>query len=243
MYYLELIQRFWKLNDRVPIGTTSTAMYLFLLKTAFENERYDFSISDVAISKALTLTRKTVKVSKDKLKNLQLINYTIKKGLPCRYRLLLNYPLPEIDTHLDMANTESLIKESYSEIIDDNSLSSPVPAVLILPVTSKQDIQEAVHSNVYTTDIPDIDEFLEYVETLEMYESALEPLVREKYEAWVKNDWKNNFHRPITNWKSSLKNALPFIIELSEHHISIDIIPDIKHPKLSSKNDKRDSDV
>ena len=93
MYYLELIQRFWYFNQKAQLNTTAIAMYLYLLKLGHDENRYDVCISDVKMSEALRITRKTVKPTKEKLRNLGLLQFENNKGLPCSYRLLLNYSL------------------------------------------------------------------------------------------------------------------------------------------------------
>lgn len=211
MYYIELIQRFWEYNERSSVGATATAMYLFLLKNAFENDRYDFSVSDVAVSNRLSLTRKTVKATKEKLQKQGLISFKNRNGIPCSYRLLLNYPLPEVQKNID-SNTFST-DEIYIESDEPVSLTK-------------------------VDNIPDFDKFLEYAGTLETYSSDLEPYVKEKYKLWVDNGWKNNFNRPISNWRASLKSAMPFFKELLQKDFTKDTIPDIKRPKLKLKNDE-----
>ena len=91
MYYLELIQRFWDFNKTAKISPTEALLYFYLLKMGYENDRYDFKISDIELGKELGLTRKTIKSTKEKLKNLGLVQFQSKNGLPCHYRLLLNY--------------------------------------------------------------------------------------------------------------------------------------------------------
>ena len=86
MYYLELIQRFWDFNKKAKVSPTEVLLYFYLLKIGYENERYDFKISDVELGKELGLTRKTIKSTKEKLKNLGLIQFQSKNGLPCHYR-------------------------------------------------------------------------------------------------------------------------------------------------------------
>lgn len=205
MYYVELIQRFWEYNERSSVGATATAMYLFLLKNAFENDRYDFSISDVVVSNRLSLTRKTVKASKEKLQKLGLISFKNRNGVPCSYRLLLNYPLPDIHLHTN----------NY------------VPATEEIYIDSEETVSFTKLDN-----IPDFDMFLEYARSLETYSPDLEPFLKEKYTIWMNNDWMNNFKRPIIDWRASLKNAMPFLKELLQKDFSEEIIPDIKHPKL-----------
>jgi hypothetical protein len=60
MYYLELIQRFWEFNKTTKVSPTEISLYFYLLKIGYNNDRYDFKISDVKLGKDLGLTRKTL---------------------------------------------------------------------------------------------------------------------------------------------------------------------------------------
>jgi hypothetical protein len=94
VYYLELIQKFWSFNQKARLNTTAVAMYLYLLKLANDNGGYEFSITDSTVADALSLTRKTVKPTKEKLRALGLLQFENKRGHPCSYRLLLDYAIP-----------------------------------------------------------------------------------------------------------------------------------------------------
>src|SRR5690606_6548550 len=59
--------------------------------------------------------------------------------------------------------------------------------------------------------IPSLKEFTEYTKTLENYIPELDDLIETKYDNWLKNGWKNNYNKPITNWKSSIKNGMAFL--------------------------------
>jgi hypothetical protein len=48
-------------------------------------------------------------------------------------------------------------------------------------------------------------------QSLPEFEMELESKVREKYDNWVKSNWTNSLGRPITDWKTVLKKAMPFI--------------------------------
>lgn len=52
---------------------------------------------------------------------------------------------------------------------------------------------------------PSWDEFIQYAKTLDSYKTEMDSDIKEKYHTWEKNNWLNNFGRPIKNWKSSLK--------------------------------------
>ena len=50
MYYLELIQWFWDFNKTAKLVHRSI-LYFYLLKIGYENDRYDFKISDIELGK------------------------------------------------------------------------------------------------------------------------------------------------------------------------------------------------
>lgn len=215
MYYIELIHRFWSFNHFNKIGATAISVYLYLLKTANDNQRYDFKISDLAISKELGLTRKTVGKTREKLRRLGLIEFWVRKRVACSYRLIVNYPV-----HFLEADER---KDVISEISDQLSEAGIVQ--------HNNSLSESVDNDKV---IPSFDEFLEYAESLEQYEPQLYLGVKAKYEFWKNNDWTSTANRPITNWKSSLKGALPFMKNLtSAESISLQSVPDIKRPKES----------
>ena len=82
--------------------------------------------------------------------------------------------------------------------------------------------------------IPSLEEFTQYAKTLENYIPELDQLIKEKYDSWLGNGWKNGYDKPITNWKSSIKNAMPFLQrELQSSNTTSEKIalPTIKRPK------------
>ncbi|TLX25178.1 winged helix-turn-helix domain-containing protein [Chryseobacterium indologenes] len=211
MYYLELIQRFWDFNKIVKISPTEIALYLYLLKIGYEKDRYDFKISDVELARELGLTRVTIKASKDKLKNRGLIQFQTSNGLPCYYRLLLDYSFeikPEKEGIKKDSDTENLQKRAILEIpqIIDNLANE-------------------------STIIPSWEEFISYAKTLQSYDSPMYFSIEKKYKIWVDKGWKNAFNRPISNWKATLKSTLPYMNNSSEDNpISLKDIPNIKRP-------------
>lgn len=211
MYYLELIQRFWDFNRIAKISPTEIAVYLYLLKIGYEKDRYDFKISDVELAKELGLTRVTIKSSKEKLKNRGLIQFQTSNGLPCYYRLLLDYSFqtePETKEEKKGTDTENLLEAASLEI-------SPI----IEDVANESSI------------IPSLQEFMSYAKALESYESQLDFSIEKKYKIWVDKGWKNAFNRPISNWKATLKSTLPYMNNSSEDNpISLKDIPNIKRP-------------
>lgn len=201
MYYLELIQRLWLFNERNHLGATAISVYLYLLKTGYKDSRYDFSLSDVAISKDLGLTRRTVKSIKEKLCSFGLIKCQTRNGLPGSYRLILDYPVPASD---------------------EKVLEKPLGIIRPSPAAGE------VYSNRIIPPLPD---FCAYAQTLQGYSPQLDFILKEKYEHWVRKGWKNNSSRPITDWKSTLKSTLPFLKNATEiSNLDLTRIPTVKHP-------------
>ncbi|MEG1591283.1 hypothetical protein [Chryseobacterium sp.] len=238
MYYLELIQRFWDFNYENNVGSTVTAFYLYLLKEGFANERYDFKLSDVKISGELRLTRKTVKSTKEKLQILGLIEFQTRNGLPCNYRILLNYPLkPTIELAVNPLGMEGFV-DSYRMQLEDNFVdledNVAIPSMPKDPQIGENLSFPSSQRQLKNLDIPSFDEFLQYAQTLELYESTMNLFIKEKYKSWVDDGWINHSKRPITNWKSSLKSILPFLKDKNAlNGFSIQSVPTIKRPKLS----------
>lgn len=233
MYYLELIYRFWGFNQKISIGSTGISMYLYLLKIAYDNERYDFQISDVAISKELGLTRKTVKSTKEKLQSIGLIQFQTKNGLPCSYRLILDYPLTVSEPK--NVKKEELWKEEFIQKEEELVFPSPtVPPIQNLSENTDQKVEEqSSREKANNKNIPIWEEFIEYAQILEIYEQQLDFEIQTKYESWKNNGWKNHADRPITNWKSALKSALLYMKNIADRsEFSIENIPNIRHPKL-----------
>ena len=215
MDYLTLTNRFWDFNQRNQIGSTAISMYLYLLKVGCDNNIYDFRISDVKVSRELGLTRKTVKSTKEKLNHFGLIKFQTSNGLPCYYKLLLDYPLQIAEC--EKVEKMKMKKGSVSPKLEDLDLPSRLQSSITL---------------VNNLKIPSFEEFIQYARTLEFYVKELELSIKEKYEAWISDGWQNSSGRPITNWKSSLKGILPYIKNMDNNEqLSIKNIPVIKHPE------------
>jgi Mn-dependent DtxR family transcriptional regulator len=242
MYYLELIEKFWDFNKTIQLTPTAVTLYLYLLKTGFENNRYDFRISDITVSNDLGFTRKTIKQAKEKLRDSGLIEYQTNNGLPCYYKLILYYSstgLEDGEFRKEQTKTEEISKKSdhlKAELKSQTTIENPLKIlskddnIEIKSLTLQSSKPIADHQN-----IPTLEEFIEYSKTLETYNQSLDLLIEEKYNSWKNNVWKNSSGRPLTNWKSSLKSILPYLKNTDENNrIPIPSIPNIKRPKLSS---------
>ncbi|MCW4451166.1 hypothetical protein OK344_02980 [Kaistella sp. BT6-1-3] len=231
MYYQELIDRLWRFNENTRLGAIAIAMYLYLLKMGNENNSYKVVVSDGVISATLGITRKTVKTTKKRLKNYELIQFEAKKGLPCSYRLILNYNL-NIETlektpEKSQPESESFVEEEV-EFFSSKAISSdvlPNDKLLITELSKPTEPNPSEDSKN-----PTFEEFLAYAKTLDSYKEELDSDIKEKYQTWEKNNWLNNFGRPIKNWKSSLKSVLPYLSNnLNAENASVEI-PTINRP-------------
>jgi hypothetical protein len=60
--------------------------------------------------------------------------------------------------------------------------------------------------------IPTLFEFLDFCKTIEGINfSQYEYSLKSKYEAWVDNSWMDGNDKKIKNWKSKIKNTIPFL--------------------------------
>ena len=226
MNYSGLIKRFWTYNEKYPLGAVAVALYLFLLEIWEKNKENDFNLSDTEICERLKITRPTIISLRQKLMTLGMIQYQPKNGLPGYYKIITEYsPIisafekPKNVISKKKKNTEkSLLKRETIQSLELNSKKS-----------SKNEVPISVFGN-----IPSLEEFTEYAKTLENYIPELEILIIEKYESWIKNDWKNGYNKSITNWKSSIKNVIPFLqSELNSSSIisSKIVLQTIRRPK------------
>ena len=237
MYYLELIQRFWNFNQKAQLNTTAIAMYLYLLKLGHDNNGYHIIVSDIAISRTLGLTRKTVKPTREKLQKLGLLQFESKNGLPCSYRLLLNYSFECINHEKQKVKSKNKCQNPIINTIENSQSDSlqiqNIPKIDLV----KNEILHNCNLKHLKSNQPSWEEFIEYAQTLENYTSQLDFNIAEKYKIWKNNGWKNTSQLPITNWKSTLKSTLPYLLTYKENISSLlQDIPNIKRPEPKSKN-------
>lgn len=238
----ELIRKFWKYNEKEPLGAVATALYLFLLNVWKKSEENDFSLSDTEICERLKITRPTIITLRQKLGNLGMIQYQSQNGLPGHYKILQEYS-PALST-LEKTETDKgdstkksqktipTIKKDVEKSLQkreapqnqnlssDDSEENPVP--ISIPLSGN---------------IPSLEEFTQYAKILENYIPELDTLVKEKYNSWLGNGWKNGYNKPITNWKSSLKNTIPFLqseLQSSNSTSKRIALQTIKRPKSTS---------
>ncbi|RLJ30664.1 hypothetical protein CLU97_0034 [Chryseobacterium sp. 7] len=225
MNYSGLITKFWQYNKKEPVGAITASIYLFLLETWKENEENEFKLSDIEICRYLKITRPTINALRQKLGTLGMIRYQSKNGVPCHYKILLEYS-PSI------SNTEKTKEINLKKKKDIKK--EPCKTFQNQNISPDQPVKISSSHNQLTDAVPSLEMFVEYVKTLENYGPELDILIKEKYSSWHANGWKNGYEKPITNWKSSIKNTIPFLqneLQSSNDGVQILTLPAIKHPK------------
>lgn len=260
MSYLDLIKKFWKSNDEININPSAINLYLFLLECWDRNNNEDFELSDYEISKKLSMVRKTIKVCKDSLRNLGLINYQVKNGFPTFYKIIIDYninwknsnttkePVAEKKEN-DFSKKQTsqnitiqepkVIEEKVSVIIEAPKKLQKESTEIVQPIENLQNIEElsnikpqkVVKTNNKDIVIPTLEEFLTYAKTLEVYDESLDFSIKTKYETWVADGWKNGYNKPIINWQMSLKNTIPHLKGSNKKSVDIFNIPKINRLK------------
>lgn len=236
----ELTEKFWKYNEKEPLGAVAIAFYLFLLEIWKKNKENDFSLSDTEICGRLKITRPTIIALRQKIVTVGMIQYQSKNGLPGHYKILSEYSptlstfeKPEIDkrgsTNKGSQKTIQKKKKTAEKSLQKIETSQNQNLTSNNPEEKPTTIPISLPGN-----IPSLEEFTQYVKTLENYVPELDYLIKEKYDGWLGNEWKNGYDKPITNWKSSIKNAMPFLqseLQSSSAAFQKISLPTIKRPK------------
>ncbi len=250
--YLNLIKKFWSMNADLPLNSSISVIYLFLLEFWDKNGQKDFELSDTFVSIQLKISRPTINSAKKELRDLGLINYQVANGLPTFYKIITDYSSSR-KTVKEKEGKKVAEKEKNTVPINKEKVEAPIAN----PVETKQqteDIFSASETNKSILDrffskspppveqsqnkekenenIPTIEEFMEYAKTLEVYKPDLDFALKSKYETWKENNWLNGYGKPITNWRQSLKNTISFLKPNSTTTQKLSI-PKITRPKAT----------
>ena len=247
-----LTEKFWKFNEKEPLGAIAVALYFFLLEIWKKNEQNDFSLSDTETCELLKITRPTIITLRQKLVTLGMIQYQSKNGLPGHYKIIPEYsPILSAFEIPDIKNEVSTTKRSqtFKKISRIKGSKKTIQKKKKTAENFLQKTENPQNQNLTSYDspqiptamliqvsenIPSLEEFTQYAKTLENYIPELDQLIKEKYDSWLGNGWKNGYDKPITNWKSSIKNSMPFLqSELQSSNTTSEKIalPTIKRPK------------
>lgn len=229
MNYTELTTKFWSINEKSPLGASAIALYFFLLEKCRQNDGKDFTISDNAICQKLSLTRPTINALKSKLRNVGLIQYQTRNGVPSIYRIItdISFLLQESlqKETLNIKNKVSQESEPFKKMIESPIINDIQPKIL-----EEKTIHTSTRENI---NIPSLDEFMNFAKSLEIYDETMDFAIKSKYESWRDNGWVNGFGIPINKWQNNLKNTLPHLKTSKKKPSGLqpNNIPTIKRPK------------
>ncbi len=218
MESFQLIKKFWTFNQKESLGHSIISVYLFLIDVWDNENKSKFSISDKQVSIALKISRKTVKAAKDTLSNLGLLSYENRNGFSSVYTIITDY---------DILPETSIEKKIKAKKVKSKKTISTKKEVVI----SKDNV--SIPKSTLPTNIPTEQEFLLFAQSLSTYDKNIpniDFLIKEKYDTWKSNGWKNKYGKPIRNWQSTLKSSLPYVLTQTKHFFTPNI-PRIKRPK------------
>jgi len=237
------------MSEEFPQSSTITCTYFFLLESWDKNNREDFEISDYDISSKLKINRNTIINNRKILRDLGLINYQITKGFPTLYKIIPDYVIRKGKEVIPVAEKEKVIaKKTVSPTLPPIVQEKPIKPVqqvqeqIVLPtapIESPKLPLTLLKSRQVTkelSNIPSLDEFMEYAKTLPIYEEGLDEHIKIKYEIWKENNWVNGNGKPIINWQQTLKNTIPYLKSNNQAKNIFNVpklnsIPKINRPK------------
>lgn len=237
--YSTLAKKFWDLSSIESLNASSILMYLFILHKISSTEESRITISDTEMVKKLSLTRPSLSNSRRILFENGLINYSFKKGKATEYSLITSSSRLENKSKKSISlkqseslGQSSLTKKETEEVIpgENNAEKKDIKKRNNKSLPKEKKTLEPIPSIKLNENIPEWEIFFEYSQSLPEFEMELESKVREKYDNWVKSNWTNSLGRPITDWKTVLKKAMPFI-KNNESSLASKI-PNIKRPKI-----------
>lgn len=207
----DIVNRFWEYYFKNKLGSNSISMFFYLLDVFEKNRKKTFCLSDGKLSEGLSVSRNTVKSVRQKLVDLELIQVFSQNGKSPRYIILEKIDNSVMNEIISVADHK---KGKDSAILEE---------IIVAEKKISEDPKIEIKSNAT---IPPVEEFLNFAKTLSNYDESLNLLIEKKYKQWKDIGWKNAQNRPITDWKVSLKAAIPFL----KNDEKDKIIPSIKRP-------------
>ena len=218
----KLVQRFWNHSGFGALGTSSVSMYFYLLWQLKNNQLKEFSVADTQISRDLGISRNTVRICREKLKRVGLLYFEIPRGGSVQYNFEKTYDSKNCVSKSEDLQKDKIIlkKQKINKLVKTELANSEITPT----ITEIQKLNSEISS-------PSFDEFLSFAKTLEFYQENMQNALEEKYRNWLENGWKNALGKPITNWKLSVKNLIPYLQNAPSNSISLQKVPNITRPK------------
>lgn len=71
--------------------------------------------------------------------------------------------------------------------------------------------KKKIWKHVYQAFIPEPEMFLRSAKELDIWDNAYMYSLKAKYDSWVENNWMDGNDKPIINYKTKIRNTLPFL--------------------------------
>lgn len=87
-------------------------------------------------------------------------------------------------------------------------------------VTVTDNVTDIKEELTHTDSIPEMSEFVTYGLSLINKNEAYRFSIEAKYESWVENKWKDGNGSKIKNWKTKLKNTIPYLKPMGNEKVA-----------------------
>lgn len=205
--YKKLRDNIFKLKQikNIPITHADIYIYLFLLNEVEKENSFSFSTSSRKLSKLTQVSDKTIRNFLTKFHDAKIIKVSF------------------------------VSKKTNIEFIPNNLNQVPTSLPQKRKIKHKPTENKHVNNPPTNKNIPEIDEFLQYVQNLELYKKSnnktqLDELIKAKYETWKSDNWHTGYNKPIRNWKSSITSTLPYLLSANSQVKQEHKIPTIQKP-------------
>lgn len=84
----------------------------------------------------------------------------------------------------------------------------------LLQTGEKQKVTRVKIVEEKKSEIPTFDEFFTFISLIDEYKDKLDSLkysIKAKYDSWIDNGWKDGNNAPIKQWKTKIRNTLPYL--------------------------------
>jgi len=114
-----------------------------------------------------------------------------------------------------LKNVEKTIQDLPESVKKFYSQTHGCPIDTLSIPYREEEVEEEIEEEVEEEDkekknIPTYEEFEEYAKTLSIWNDSFEFQLQAKYESWIENKWKDGNGKKIKNWKTKLKNTMPY---------------------------------
>jgi len=114
----------------------------------------------------------------------------------------------QLEQRKEAGKRSAEVRKHNATTVNDRSISS-TDNVSVTDNDTVTDTDNDILLKKETKDIPAFSDFLIYAKEKEP--SICESGLKNKYDSWVENNWKDGHNSKITNWKTKLLNTIPYL--------------------------------